>query len=124
MEQIFSKQIVNLGRQKELDFAKGLAIIFMVLVHTGEYFQGESGELYERIVEFLGSPPAAPIFMLALGVGIVYSKRNDASTLLKRGVKLLALGYAFNIISDVILNTLLMKITGDTTEAGEIWYAV
>lgn len=115
MEQIFSKQIVNSGRQKELDFAKGLAIIFMVLVHTGEYFQGESGELYERIVEFLGSPPAAPIFMMLLGVGIVYSKKNSAEELLKRGIILLIGGYIFNIFREGIPYMLLAKRTGDIT---------
>lgn len=119
MDCIFSKSRVNQGRQRELDFAKGLAIIFMVLVHTGEVFQGESGALYERIVEFLGSPPAAPIFMMLLGVGIVYSRRNEAEELLKRGVKLLIAGYIFNVFREGIPYMLLAHRTGDITYALE-----
>lgn len=42
MNQIFSADQVNLGRQKEIDFAKGLASIFMVLVHAGEIYQGSA----------------------------------------------------------------------------------
>jgi hypothetical protein len=35
-ENCFTKEPVNLGRQKELDIAKGMAIIFMVFCHSFE----------------------------------------------------------------------------------------
>ena len=34
MESVFSHQKVNLGRQLELDVARTLAVVFMVLVHV------------------------------------------------------------------------------------------
>lgn len=34
MEPILSSERVNTGRQRELDFARGLAMLFMVLVHV------------------------------------------------------------------------------------------
>ena len=36
MKNCFVKEQVNLGRQKELDIAKGIAIIFMVFCHGFE----------------------------------------------------------------------------------------
>lgn len=121
MDQIFTADKVNLGRQREIDFAKGLAIIFMVLVHAGEIYQGSAGEVYERVVEFLGSPPAAPVFMMALGIGIVYSRRSDAKTLLKRGGKVLALGYMLNVFREVIPYLILAIRTGDAMYKEDAW---
>lgn len=106
---IFTREKSNFAYQKELDLAKGLAIIFMVLVHTNEYYQSLSieGGFYNRVVEFLGSPPAAPIFMIILGAGIVYSKRSNPKYLFRRGVSLLAMGYMLSVFSDVIPGAIL-----------------
>lgn len=61
MKIFFSRSEENKGRQKELDIAKGLAIVFTVLVHVNEVYASKSLEHsnYSRVVEFLGSPPAA-----------------------------------------------------------------
>ena len=40
--------------------------------------------------------------MMLLGVGIVYSKKNSAEELLKRGIILLIGGYIFNIFREGI----------------------
>ena len=100
MNSLFNNKKVNLGRQKELDIAKGLAILFMVIVHVNEVYQSADfeGGLYERIIEFIGSPPAAPIFMLLLGVGLVYSKNNNSKALIKRGLFLFVGAYILNFI--------------------------
>lgn len=77
MGKIFTNEKVNCGRQRELDVAKGLAVIFMVLVHVYEVYGGSvEGTTFSHVVEFLGSPPAAPVFMFLLGVGVVYSRKN------------------------------------------------
>ena len=88
MTYLFSTEKINSGRQKELDFAKGLAIIFMIIVHVNEVYQNSNleGGIYNRFIEFIGSPPAAPIFMFLLGVGIVYSKNISANILFNRGI--------------------------------------
>lgn len=59
--------------------------------------------------------------MLSLGLGIVYSTRSDANSLLKRGVKLVALGYIFNIFRDVIPYMLLAQTSGDMAYRTEAW---
>lgn len=129
MNSIFTKEVSNNKRQVELDIAKGLAIIFMVWVHVNEYFQGEiyAGGVYNRVVEFLGSPPAAPVFMMLLGVGIVFSRNSTPKKMMERGVKLLIGGYALSFIRDVVPYYFLYKRSQDSeliTEAIDLLWGV
>ena len=96
------RTLCNTGRQNELDIAKGLAVVFMVLIHTVEYFWDEEAFIFGKIVNFLGSPPAAPVFMFLLGCGIVYSTRSNAEMIFKRGIKMLALSYVMNALVYVL----------------------
>lgn len=123
MNKLFTKERSNLGRQKELDLAKGVAIIFMVLVHVNEWYQSPAidGGVYTRVVEFLGSPPAAPVFMILLGIGIVYSRKSDAKTMMKRGIYLIILGYVLNLFREFIPYALVSKIDNDVSYLKEGW---
>lgn len=98
----FSKTI-NKTRQVELDIAKCMAIIFMVYVHLLEEFHGNVyPNTYLRIfIEFCGGPLAAPVFMICLGIGIVYSSKSSHAYLFKRGLSLICLGYILNIIREI-----------------------
>lgn len=96
---------INTGRQPELDVAKGLAILFMVLVHALEMFANTHARMSNTaymVIQVLGSPFSAPVFMFALGVGLVYSRKNTPAILLRRGLFLLGMGYLLNILRDVI----------------------
>ncbi|MBM7636042.1 acyltransferase family protein [Streptococcus saliviloxodontae] len=100
------KTIKNKGRQLEFDVAKVFAIFFMVLIHVYETINGsENGVLasktWEIFLEFVGGPLAAPIFMLAMGVGMVYTRHNTTKDFAKRGVQLLGLGYLLNFLRGV-----------------------
>ena len=86
----------NTGRQLEIDIAKGFAIICMVLVHTIEYFYNGSSSAANAVVEFLGSPFAAPVFMFALGVGVNYTKNSSPEHYIKRGCQMFVLSYVYN----------------------------
>jgi len=92
------------GREFEIDFAKFLAILFMVLVHCFDYSTlGLEGSTPARgLIEFLGSPLAAPVFMFCMGIGMVYSSHSDPSSMAKRGVKLIAIGYLLNLYRSLI----------------------
>ncbi len=98
----------NKGRQMELDLAKALAIIFMIFVHTYEahwYLENSeqgSGFICAWLIEFLGGVPAAPLFMLAMGVGVVYSKRSTSVTYLKRAGQIFGLGILVNFFQQWI----------------------
>lgn len=83
------------------DFTKAVAILFMVVVHTFIYVYGEEnmdkGFLY-RINNIYGGALAAPAFMLSMGVGVAYSRRSDARTMVQRGIKLIIAGYLLNVV--------------------------
>jgi uncharacterized membrane protein len=94
---LFNDEPVNVGRQIELDWARGFAVIFMILVHVKMVLPGfPLSDSYSRILEFAGSPLAAPTFMILLGAGIAYSRNNEPKKQAVHGLKLFALHYALN----------------------------
>ena len=101
MEKLFSDQNVNSGRQAELDLAKCLAIFFMIFLHcyfATSYFENTISVGMQRAVsQLFGGPFAAPVFMFAMGVGMVYSKNQEPAYFIKRGIKLIQLGFFVNI---------------------------
>lgn len=90
----------NKKRMLYLDIAKGFAIIFMftqhcILVHG--IGGGESDHWLSDLLFLSGTAPAAPVFMLIMGIFIMKSRGSMRSQIL-RGVKLLLLGYFLNIL--------------------------
>lgn len=120
---IIDSKAVNTGRQVELDIARGLSVLFMVLIHTLQYSTQSSVEhsTMGSIIYFLGGAPAAPVFMFLLGVGIVYSKKADCSYFIKGGIVILLLGYALNAARDSIPALLFGWVSNDSKLMG---YAV
>lgn len=110
---IFGEKEVNTGRQVELDIAKGFAILFMVWVHTAETFGNEQG-IGNAIVEILGGPFAAPVFMVCMGIGMRYAKKTAAKDLAKRGAGLLFTGLILNVFRYVIPLFIGYAATGET----------
>ncbi|WP_407421833.1 heparan-alpha-glucosaminide N-acetyltransferase domain-containing protein [Methanobrevibacter sp.] len=100
---------VNTGRQKELDIAKTLAVIFMILCHV-IVFASFSNILitpeFELIFNQAAAIIVAPVFMFCMGIGIIFSRHNQYNLLIKRGVQLLLLGYFVNIGTQLIPNVL------------------
>ena len=98
---LFSKEEVNTGRQWSFDFAKFIAIVGMVLVHTFIYIWDEDGleqGFQYRLNNIYGGVLAAPVFMFAMGVGVAYSRRTDGRTMFLRGIKLFVAGYLLNAV--------------------------
>lgn len=91
-------------RIQSIDVVRGLAVFFMIAVHTLEVFgteelrQTATGEL----IEFLGGPPAAPVFMTLMGLSMVLAWKNDPKTQLKRGLRIFLSGYLLNLIRAVL----------------------
>jgi len=98
---------LNAGRQFELDFAKFVAIAFMILVHCFDYSSLYLSSLTRptsnaispvgTLIEFLGAQPAAPVFMFCMGIGFVYTRHNSPREFARRGLKLLITGYLLNL---------------------------
>ena len=101
MEKLFSNEKVNSGRQAELDLAKCQAIFFMIFLHcyfATSYFPNDISLAMTRLVsQFFAGPFAAPVFMSAMGIGMVYSRHQVPSYLVKRGLKLIQLGFFVNV---------------------------
>jgi len=89
------------------DFIRGLAVFFMVFVHVLGVYSKESVQYsaFGYTVDFLGSPPAAPVFMFSMGVFFILSSRsNDFRGGIFRGVKLLVLGSLLSFLRFDLLN--------------------
>lgn len=86
------------ARIASLDFARGMAVLFMVLVHVLDFY-GQSSvhdTMIGTIVEYLGAYPAAPVFMFIMGVFIASSTQTLQQGL-QRAAWLFLLGYLLNI---------------------------
>ena len=104
-----SDKKVNTGRQKELDIAKALAIIFMIFCHVIVFASFSNISIspgFEMILNQTAAIIAAPVFMFCMGIGIVFSRHNQYNILIKRGVELLLLGYFVNIGAQILPNVL------------------
>jgi len=87
-----------------IDLARGLAVFFMIAVHTLEVFASEEVKksMFGQIIEFFGGAPAAPVFMTLMGFSFMYSRKSDLKQRLLRGFKIFLSGYLLNIIRGVI----------------------
>ncbi len=97
-----SKHALNTGRQPEIDYIKALGIVAMVIGHVYEELS---------VIDSFTMPPQsifrnscelilalfAPIFMLAMGFGVVYAKHSDPKSMAKRGINLFVIGLLLNL---------------------------
>jgi uncharacterized membrane protein len=87
------------GRVEALDLARGLAVLFMILIHVLRHW-GETSTWTSPlgvVLSFAGGPLAAPVFMTLMGASLAFSSRMDVRSLAMRGLWLLAMAYVFNI---------------------------
>jgi len=95
----------NTARQPEFDVAKVLAIFFMIIIHVADNMgtiTGTQGTV-PILLDFIGGPLAAPVFMFAMGVGMVYTKHDTPRDFAKRGVHLLITAYVLSFFRETIL---------------------
>jgi surface polysaccharide O-acyltransferase-like enzyme len=88
------------ARVPEIDLARGLAVLFMVFVHVLEEWATLPVQraTFGRVVEFFGSAPAAPVFMVLMGASVAFSRRVTVRAMVRRGAELLALGFLLNAL--------------------------
>lgn len=82
------------------DLARGLAVLFMILIHVSDFYGNSeyqsSGLAY--FFKLLGEAPAAPVFMLIMGIFIAFSPIKSVASGLKRALALILLGYVLNFL--------------------------
>lgn len=108
IKKCFANEPVNLGRQKELDVAKGLAIIFMVFCHSFEILSylfdpAASTDIAYAILDVvLGGSFAAPVFMFCMGISFCYSKRSSAGDMVRRALSVAGVALLLEIARTAI----------------------
>ncbi len=113
---IFSEEAVNGGRQQELDLARALAVVCLALVHCviectpEEQLAGGIPYLFDTVV---GGPLSAPLFMFAMGIGMVYTRHNTPDAYIRRGIRIGLMGYLLNICRFLLPFLAGYGITGD-----------
>jgi uncharacterized membrane protein len=106
------------NRLLSIDLARGLAVFFMIAVHTLEVFASKEvkNSVFGQIIEFFGGPPAAPVFMTLMGFSFLYSSKSELKPRLFRGLKIFLSGYILNIIRGVLPFTLSTYLKMEITE--------
>ncbi|WP_420287207.1 heparan-alpha-glucosaminide N-acetyltransferase domain-containing protein [Flavobacterium psychrophilum] len=94
-----------------IDFARTIAALFMVWVHVLGLHSNHQVETswFGKIINFLGSPPAAPVFMLAMGISFTIADKNNISINLKRGFSIFVKGYYLNFLR-ILIPTIIVGI--------------
>ena len=89
---------------ESFDILRGLSILFMILIHVMHNFGTHEFEnsVPGLIIEALGGPFAAPVFMFVMGLFFVYTTSGSLRKGLKRGLLLILLGYALNLVRGII----------------------
>ena len=101
---ISSEKELRTSRSYELDLLRAAATVSMILCHCairlGEHLPGYEQDIRYLIGDIvLGDYLAvAHAFMFAMGVGVVYSRRNSPAELIRRGVRLYILGFVLNFL--------------------------
>ena len=100
--------IAGRERVRAFDLAAGLAVFFLILVHvlwhwgTPDTWTTPIGQA----ISYAAGPTATPVFMFLIGASLGAARRQNAGTLVARGLWLFALGYLLNFLRGVIPFTL------------------
>ena len=90
---------VNRGRQPEIDCLKAFCIVFMILLHAYEECAEEPGGFYHVLVG-IEALTGAGAFMICMGLGMRYSRRQSPKDDLTRGFVLLTVSQLLNLLRD------------------------
>ncbi|NEW06850.1 acyltransferase [Paenibacillus sp. SYP-B3998] len=107
----------NSKRVFYLDFVRGLAVFFMIMQHAMILYERSSGEgntLLGNMFIFLGTAPAAPVFIFIMGVFATRSKKSLKENVV-RGCKIFAFGYVLNLLRF----TLPLSLTSEPYDSGQ-----
>ena len=105
---------VNKGRQPEIDCLKAFCIFFMIFLHGFEEL-AEQETLVHHIITLIECLTGAGAFMLCMGVGTRYSRKQEPRDYLIRGFELLTVGQALNLVRDALPNLIAWWCKGEPT---------
>ena len=115
MNTIFAKEEVNIGRQSEFDYLKGIFMLFIYLIHAFQATLSLQDSISTWIYSFATMSGAA-IFIFVMGIGTVYSKHAAPADFAKSGVRMVIYQYLNNIAYIVALVIPYPFVSGRLTE--------
>ena len=86
----------------------------MILIHVVHVYAmpGIEQSVFGYIVEFIGGPPAAPAFMMLMGIFFVYSNKGSLRKSVFRGLNILLAAVALNLVRGIIPYFMLTELQG------------
>jgi len=124
---MLTKTEINIGRQVELDYMKGLFVPLILFIHAFQMLGGPDALVPAyQITYIIATMTGAAIFMFVLGVGSVYSKKNDKELGIY-GIKLILMEFLWNALTlsfPMILGQLIRVIAGFTPNWAETWMRI
>lgn len=128
-DRYLKKEECNTTRQYNLDLLKALAIVAMVICHavmaTGAKHETYETDFWFNFADwFLGTYlVVAHGFMLCMGIGMVYTKKNTPRDFLNRGWKLLILAYVLNFFREGLI-VIVFWLLGSSDFASAYYYTM
>ena len=110
MSRYFAKEKVNTGRQPELDLLKALCVVGMIFVHV--FLDLGKNVMPTVIDDYLTEFFGAATFMICMGIGMRYMRRQSPGTYVVRGFGLLTIGQFLNILRNALFNLIAWWATG------------
>ena len=110
---------VNTGRQYDVDIAKAEMVLMLPFIHCIIECTSDEGlcsgipYLFDTVI---GGPFSAPMYLFAMGIGLVYSRRVLVKQQLIRGFKLIGVFYLSNTCRFLIPYLIGYKISGDAEQ--------
>ncbi len=116
LRRILADEPINTGRQLDVDIAKAEMVLMLPFIHCIIECTSDEGlcsgipYLFDSVI---GGPFSAPMYMFAMGIGLVYSRRCGLSQQLKRGLALIGIFYLSNTCRFLIPYLIGYRISGD-----------
>ena len=82
-------------RHFEVDAEKAFVIVVMGVIHVYEilsnidYHTTLPTGFFRIILEFLAGPLGAPVFMFAMGIGMIFTRHDSPEQFIRRGIRLI-----------------------------------
>ena len=108
----FSEEKVNKGRQPELDWLKAVCILMMIMLHVYDDCANEPGGLIYSFFDYACTFLGAGAFMICMGVGMRYSRKQEPKDYVLRGIEILTVGQFLNLLRNALPNLIAWWATG------------
>ena len=109
----FANERVNKGRQPELDWLKAFCIVCMIFLHIYEDCAIEQTGPFYWFLDWACVFTGAACFMICMGVGMRYSRKQSPADYVYRGIEIFTVGQLLNLLRNALPNLIAWWIKGE-----------